>query len=206
MGHTLYASVGHRALAAIWGEVTTVSCTPCISPCLGSKRSFSPKFSQLVKTVRENKPQIFIPGAQSPVVPQSGSAALLFLWSLACEPDCLRRRLPFPKVLGKDRRPKPPRSREVLGWQAVRPDESGLTVAEAPVLPYAKGVRQPRLGSEGSRPRATFVPPFALRLQRCGGRNSPQTSLPAAARGTPPAAGAIFMFSTQMGHSQSTFL
>ena len=58
-------------------------------------------FSQLVKTVRENEPQVFIPGAQSSVVPLSGSAALLSLRSVPCEPDCLRRRLPFPNRVGK---------------------------------------------------------------------------------------------------------
>jgi hypothetical protein len=56
---------------------------------LGSKRSFSPMFSQLVKTVRENEPQVFIPGAQSPLVPLSGSAALPRYTMVACEPDYL---------------------------------------------------------------------------------------------------------------------
>ena len=94
-------------------------------------------FSQLVKTVRENEPQVFIPGAQSPVArcraqlhsfPFGQSLASPTAYAVACL---------SPTGSGKDRRPKPPRNRVALGWLAGSPDKSGLTGASAPVLPHA---------------------------------------------------------------------
>jgi hypothetical protein len=121
VGTQFNASVGHRPLAAIWGENATVSCTPFNSPWLGSKRSFSPMFSQLVKTVHENEPQVFIPGAQSPVARcRAQLRSLVTRWSLA-SPTAYAIACLSPTVSGKDRRPCAP-AMDAGSWAGGRSD------------------------------------------------------------------------------------
>ena len=123
VGTHIYASVGHRALAAIWGEIASVSCTPFISPWLGSKRSFSPMFSQLVKTVRENEPQVFIPGAQSPLARCRAQLRSFSFGQSLASPTTYAVACLSPTGSGKDRRPCAP-AMDAGSWAGGRSDPS----------------------------------------------------------------------------------